>query len=69
LFRTSWPNSIKVDTNYPSINGIQIYLNKGSGPLQRRDNHKNKKMGWGRSKILLLRTMKLKKTEFYMKAF
>jgi hypothetical protein len=31
--------------------GIQVCSNKGPGPFQRGDNHKNLKMGWGRLKI------------------
>jgi hypothetical protein len=38
--------SIKLNINYPWMKGIQVYLNKGPGPLQRGDNHKNVKMGW-----------------------
>jgi hypothetical protein len=30
--------------------------NKGSGPLQRGDNHKNAKMGWDYLKIFFSRT-------------
>jgi hypothetical protein len=37
---------------------------KGPGPLQRGDNHKNVKMGWGPLKILLLRTSKPEKLNF-----
>jgi hypothetical protein len=40
------------------VKGIQVCSNKGPGPRQRGDNHKNKKMGWGHLKILFLRTMK-----------
>jgi hypothetical protein len=29
------------------VKGIQVCSNKGPGPLQRVDNHKNVKMGWG----------------------
>jgi hypothetical protein len=30
------------------VKGIQVFfLNKGPGPLQRVDNHKNVKVGWG----------------------
>jgi hypothetical protein len=29
------------------VKGIQVCSNKGPGPLQREDNHKNVKMGWG----------------------
>jgi hypothetical protein len=36
--------------------GIQVYSNKGPGPLQRGDNHKNVKMGWGHLKIFFSRT-------------
>jgi hypothetical protein len=35
---------------------IQICSNKGSVPLQRGDNYKNVKMGWGHLKILFSRT-------------
>jgi hypothetical protein len=35
---------------------IQVCSNKGSGPLQRGDNHKKVKMGWGHLKILFSRT-------------
>jgi hypothetical protein len=38
------------------MNGIQICSNKGPGPLQRGDNHKNVKMGWGHLKFLFSRT-------------
>jgi hypothetical protein len=33
------------------VKGIQVYSNKGPGPLQRGDNHKNAKFGWGHLKI------------------
>jgi hypothetical protein len=36
---------IKLNTNYPSVKGIQVYSNKGPSPLQRGDNPKNVKMG------------------------
>jgi hypothetical protein len=62
--RTSWPNSIVLNTNYPWVKGIQVCSNKGPGPLQRGDNHKNAKMGWGHLKILFLRTMKPEKLNF-----
>jgi hypothetical protein len=42
--RTSRPISIKLDTNHPWVNEILYYTNKGSGPLQRGDNHKNSKI-------------------------
>jgi hypothetical protein len=33
------------------MKGIQVCSNKGPGPLQRGDNYKNVKMGWGPLKI------------------
>jgi hypothetical protein len=44
------------------MKGIQVYSIKGPGPLQRGDNHKNVKMGWGYLKIL--RTMMQEKLNF-----
>jgi hypothetical protein len=38
------------------MKGIQVCSNKGSGPLQRGDNHKNVKMGWGNMKVFFSRT-------------
>jgi hypothetical protein len=49
--RTSWPISIKLGTNHVQVKGILKYSNQGRGPLQRGDNHKNAKMGWGHLKI------------------
>jgi hypothetical protein len=49
--RTSKPNSIKLNSNYPWVKGIQFCINNGSGPLQRGDNHKNVKMRWCHLKI------------------
>jgi hypothetical protein len=43
--RTSRPNSIKLNTNYPWVKEIEVCSNKGPGPLQRGDNHKNVKIG------------------------
>jgi hypothetical protein len=34
----------------------QVCSNKEPGPLQRGDNHKNVKMGWGHLKIFFFRT-------------
>jgi hypothetical protein len=36
--------------------GILNYSNKGPGPLQKGDDHKNAKIGWGHLKIFLSRT-------------
>jgi hypothetical protein len=33
------------------VKGIQVSSKKGSGPLQRRYNHKNVKIGWDHLKI------------------
>jgi hypothetical protein len=41
------------------VKGIQVGSNKGPGPLQRGDNHKNVKMGWGHLKIFFSRTTEL----------
>jgi hypothetical protein len=49
--RTCRPNSIKLSTHYPWVKGIHVCSNKGPGPLQRGDNYKNVKMGWGHLKI------------------
>jgi hypothetical protein len=46
------------------VKEIQVCLIKGPGPLQRGDNHKNVKMGWGPLKILFLRTTKPEKLNF-----
>jgi hypothetical protein len=51
--RTSMPNSIKLNTNYLFVKEIQVCSNKGPGPLQRGNNHKNVKMGLGSFNNLL----------------
>jgi hypothetical protein len=38
------------------VKGIQVCSNKGSGPLQKGDNHKKVRMGWGHLKIFFSRT-------------
>jgi hypothetical protein len=38
------------------VKGIQVCSNKWPGPVQRGDNHKSVKMGWGHLKIFLSRT-------------
>jgi hypothetical protein len=43
LSRTREPNSIKFGTNYHWVKGIQVSSNKGPGPFQRGNNHKNVK--------------------------
>jgi hypothetical protein len=42
--RTSMPISIKIGINHPWVKGILNRSDKGSGPLQRGDNHKNAKI-------------------------
>jgi hypothetical protein len=54
--RTSMPISSKLGINHPYVMGILNCSNKGSGPLQRGDNHKNAKMGWGGIKNLHLQS-------------
>jgi hypothetical protein len=43
---------------------IQVCSNEGPGTLQRGDNHRNVRKGWGHLKILFLRTMKPEKLNF-----
>jgi hypothetical protein len=47
-FRTSRPISIKLDANHPWVKEILNCSNKGPGPFQRGDNHKNAKIWRGR---------------------
>jgi hypothetical protein len=65
VFRTSRPISFKLDTNDPWIQRIQI-LTKGSGPLQRGDNHKNTIESF---KNLLLKNHWARKAQIYKRAF
>jgi hypothetical protein len=44
------PILIKRNTNHSCIKGIQVYANKGSGPLERGD---NAKIGWGHLKFFI----------------
>jgi hypothetical protein len=57
FFRTIRPKSIKLGTNYLWVKEIQVCSNKGPSPLQRGDNHKNVKIGWGNLKIFSSRTI------------
>jgi hypothetical protein len=50
------PILIKLGINHPWVKGTLNCSNKGLGPLQRGDNLKNAKMGWGHLKIFLSRT-------------
>jgi hypothetical protein len=52
----SRPISVKLGINHSSVNGILNCSNKGPGPLQRGDNYKNAKIGWGHLKIFFSRT-------------
>jgi hypothetical protein len=56
FYRTSRPISIKLGINHPLGKVILNCSNKGPGPLQRGDNLKNAKMGWGHLKIFFSRT-------------
>jgi hypothetical protein len=62
--RTSTPKSIKPGTNYSWLKRIQVCSNKGPGPLQTGDNHRNVRKGLGHLKILFLKTMKPEKLNF-----
>jgi Pyruvate/2-oxoacid:ferredoxin oxidoreductase delta subunit len=48
--RTSRPKSIKLETNYLWVKGIQVCSNNCPGSLQREDNYENIKMGLGHLK-------------------
>jgi hypothetical protein len=61
---TSWPISIKLGTYHPWVKGILNCSNEGPGLLQRRDNHKNAKMGWGHLKIFFSRTTEVEELTF-----
>jgi hypothetical protein len=54
--RTSRPISIKLGINHPLVKGTLDCSKKGPGPLQRGNNHRNAKMGWGHLKIFFSRT-------------
>jgi hypothetical protein len=51
------------------VKEIQVCSFKGPCRLQRGDNHKNVKMGWGPLKDFILKNYEARKAEFYMKAF
>jgi hypothetical protein len=57
--RNRLPNSITLNTNYPWVKEIQVCSNKGPGPRQRGDNHKNVKMAWGHLKIFSRATWRI----------
>jgi hypothetical protein len=60
--RASGPNSIKRNTNYPWMKGIQVCPNKGPGPHQRGDNHKKSKIGVGSFQNLILKNYEARKS-------
>jgi hypothetical protein len=64
---TSRPNSIKLGTHHPCVKVIQVCSNKGPGPLQKGDNYKNVKMGWGHLKFFFSRITGLEKLKFTWK--
>jgi hypothetical protein len=51
------------------VKGIQVCSNEEPGSLQRGDNHKNVRKGWGHLKSLILKNYEARKAEFNMKAF
>jgi hypothetical protein len=46
------------------MKGIQVSSNKGSGPIQRGDNYKNVKIGWGHKKFFFSRIPGPRKLKF-----
>jgi hypothetical protein len=50
------------------VKGIQVCSNKGPGPLQTGDNHKNVKMRWPHLKTFFLRNEAIK-ANIYLKVF
>jgi hypothetical protein len=54
--RTSRPISIKLGINHTWVQKILNWSNKGPGPLERGDNHKNAKIGWVDLKIFFRTT-------------
>jgi hypothetical protein len=67
--RTSRPISIKLGTNHPLVKGILNCTTKGSGPLQRGDNHKNAKIWRVPWKKFFLQNHWAKIAHIYMKGF
>jgi hypothetical protein len=65
VFRTSRLISIKLGTIHPWMKRITDYTNKGQGPFERGDNHKNY-VGSFRN---LLENHWTRKAQIYMKAF
>jgi hypothetical protein len=47
---------MKLYTNLALVKGILNCSNKGPDPVQRRDNNKYEKMGWGHLKFFFSRT-------------
>jgi hypothetical protein len=56
--RTSRSISMILDTNHAWVKGILNCSNKGPDSLQRGDNYKIAKIGWGHLKIFFSRTTK-----------
>jgi hypothetical protein len=56
LLQNQQVNFNQTCTNHPWVKGILNCSNKGPGPLQRGDNHKNAKMGWAYLRIFFSRT-------------
>jgi hypothetical protein len=49
------------------MKGIQVCFNKGSNPLQRKENHENAKVGWGYFKYFVLHNHRARKAMIYTK--
>jgi hypothetical protein len=67
--RTSWLFSIKLRKNRSWVKDILNCSNKGPGPLQRGDNHKNAKIWLGQLKIFFFLNHWARRAHIYMKAF
>jgi hypothetical protein len=61
FYRTSKPKLIKPCTYNPWVKGIQVCLNRGSGPFQRGDNRKNGVGSFKNLKILILKNYEARK--------
>jgi hypothetical protein len=59
--------SVKLDTNHSWVTGIQFYSDKGPGPFQMGDNHKNMKIRWAPLQIFSSKTTGPENLRFTLK--
>jgi hypothetical protein len=64
--RISKPTSIKLDTNHPCMEGVQVWSNRGPDLHQRGVNHKNANIRWSFKN--LLKNHWARKAQIYKKA-